>query len=96
MNWFSNENATVADNDTFVTLIRLAQEDAIVRTHLQAILNLPSHQRQSLLNNFIDDMKSKSVPSEFVAANACLLDEEVAHTAHKMINNEEWKEKDSE
>jgi hypothetical protein len=95
MNWFSNKNATVADNDTFVTLIRLAQEDAVVRKQLLTILNLPSQQRNVLLTILIDDMKSKLAPSEFVAAIACLLSEDVAHTAHKMISKEEWKDKDS-
>jgi hypothetical protein len=94
MNWFSNKNATVADNDTFVTLIRLAQEDAVVRKQLLTILNLPSQQRNVLLTILIDDMKSKSAPSEFVAAIACLLGEEVADTAHKMISKEKWKDKD--
>ena len=77
---------TVGDNEVFVTLIRVAQEDADVRRTLIGILKQPPFHRKSMLNTLIQTMKAQRAPAEFVAAIAALLDDEVAQKAAEVIN----------
>ncbi|TAN41806.1 MAG: hypothetical protein EPN22_14165 [Nitrospirae bacterium] len=81
MNWFKRHDDIEGVNDTFVTLIRVAQEDDGVRKTLMTILSLPPFHRKSMLNTMINEMKMKSSPADFVAAIACLLDDEIAERA---------------
>jgi len=76
---------TLGENDVFVTLIRVAQEDADVRRTLMGLLQQPSFHRRSLLNTLIDAMKLQGAPADFVAAVAALLDDRVAEKAAQMI-----------
>jgi hypothetical protein len=76
---------TVGENDVFVTLIRVAQEDADVKRTLMGLLQQPSFHRRSLLNTLIDTMKLQGAPTAFVAAVAALLDDKVAEKAAEMI-----------
>lgn len=80
-----SKTQTVADNEEFITLIRVAREDREVRTQLAAILAQPSFHRQSLLNAMISEMKLKAAPLEFINAIACLLDDAIAAKARELI-----------
>ena len=86
MKLFRKQSSTVGDNDAFVTLIQVAQEDADIRKQLQTILAHPPFHRKSMLNMLISQMKLKSAPPEFIAAIASLLDDEVATKAMEVIN----------
>jgi len=77
----------VAENENFITLMRVAREDADVRRKLLAILSQTDFNRTSMLNTLIDEMRLKSAPSEFVAAIACLLDYEVASRTLQMLKD---------
>ena len=85
MKFFRKRQRSVADNDTFVTLLRVAQEDTEIRSQLVAILQQPPFHRQSLLNTFVSDMTLQSAPKDFVQAIAALLDEEVAAKALELL-----------
>jgi hypothetical protein len=76
---------TVGDNETFVALIRLGQEDPDVRKTLGAILGQPPFHRKCLLNTLVEEMKLKGAPMDFISAVAALLDDEVAQKAKEMI-----------
>lgn len=76
---------TVGDSDAFVTLMRVAQEDAAVRKTLSGILGQPPFHRKSLLNTLVAEMKLKGAPADFVAAISALLDDAVADKAREMI-----------
>lgn len=75
----------VSDNETFVTLIQLAQEDEGIRRTLIAILSQDEFNRKSMLNTLIQEMKLKSAPADFVGAIGALLDDDVARKASEMI-----------
>lgn len=79
---------TVGENDGFVNLIRVAQEDDEIRNRLLAILGQPEFQRKSLLNTFVRDMKFKSAPSELISAIQCLLNDAVAERALDLLKKE--------
>jgi hypothetical protein len=76
---------TVGDNETFVTLMRVAQEDQAIQKTLSAILALEPFQRRSMLSTLIGDMKINGAEPEFVAALGSLLDDEVARRAAEVI-----------
>ena len=78
---------TVGDNETFVTLMRVAQEDQAIQSTLATILALESFQRKSMLNTLLGDMKLKGAPPEFLAALESLLDDAVAQRAAELIKN---------
>jgi len=77
----------VAENENFITLMRVAREDADVRRKLLAILSQTNFNRTSMLNTLIDEMRLKSAPSEIITAIACLLDHEVANRALHMLED---------
>jgi len=76
---------TVGDNETFVTLIRVAQEKPEARKTFGGILRQSPFHRQSMLNTLIEEMKLKGAPAEFVSALSALLNDDVADRAMEMI-----------
>ncbi len=79
---------TQYDNETLVTLIRVAQEDREIRGQLIAILQQPAFHREWLLNSLITDLTIKDAPSEFISAIACLVDDKIAEKAFQMIKDQ--------
>ena len=75
-----------ADQKSFITLIRAAQEDAALRERLLAILQQPGFHRKSLLNTLIAELSVQSAPAELVQAVACLLNDDVAEKARELLN----------
>jgi hypothetical protein len=76
---------TVADNDAFVTLIRVAQDDPEIHQTLVAILRQPPFHRKSLLNTLLQDMRAQGAPKNLISAIAELLDDAVAEKVAEAI-----------
>lgn len=85
MKLFKKKSRLVGEDEAFVTLIRVAQEDADVRNELIAILSLDNFNRKSALNSLVQDLRLKQAPQEFVSAIASLLDDDIAEKALKII-----------
>ena len=77
---------SVADQELFISLIRTAQEDAVIRKRIMAILRQPVFHRKSMLNTLIAELKMQSAPAEFVQAIACLFDDDVAAKAWELLD----------
>ena len=77
---------SVADHETFVSLIRTALKDKDIGSRLRAILHQPPFHRKSLLHAMLADLKLQSAPPDFIQAIACLLDDEVATKARKLLD----------
>ncbi len=75
---FSKRRKSVGDNDAFVTLVRVAQDDSETRTMLTAILRQPPFHRKSLVNTLIQDMRAQGAPRNLISAITELLDDAVA------------------
>jgi hypothetical protein len=86
MKWVRKQAKSIVDDDMFVALIRVAQEDADTRKQLVTILSQPSFHRKSMLKTLIDRLKQKSAPKEFISIITYLLDDEVADKAREIIN----------
>lgn len=76
---------SVAEDETFVNLIVIAREDPEVRRTLEAILTADAFHRKSMLNTWLDDLRAKKAPKDFITALGHLLDDEVAEKALEMI-----------
>jgi hypothetical protein len=76
---------SVAEIESFVTMLQVACEDASVNDRLVQILSLPDEQRQSLVHMLVSDMLIAKAPRDFVAAIACLSDDRVAERAYEVI-----------
>ena len=78
---FRRDHKSVGDNETFVQLIRVAMEDDDLRSQLVCILSLDTFNRQSALNSFLEEMRLKQAPQEFIVAIGSFLDDCVAERA---------------
>ncbi len=82
---FWKSKKSVGDNDAFVTLVKVAQNDPEVHATLVAILGQPPFHRKSLLNRLIQDMRVKGAPRNLISAIAELLDDSVAEKVADVI-----------
>jgi len=69
---------TVADNDHFVVLVQLMQDDFNLRDKLIPLLALDSFNRKSALNTWLEELKLQNAPTEIISALACLVDDAIA------------------
>jgi len=79
------EARSVGEDKAFVNLIRVAQGDPKIRAKLLKILSLDKFHRESLLNTFLEEIRLKGAPKEFVSAIATLLDDAVAQRALEIL-----------
>jgi hypothetical protein len=77
----------VSENEFFVALIRVADEDPVVRSKLLEILSHPPLHRGAVLRFYIQEMSRKKAPEHFVSALACLLEDEVADRALSFLRS---------
>jgi hypothetical protein len=78
---------TVGDDETFVSLMRVAQEDPNIRRVILGILAQSPFNRQSMLNTLIAEMKLKSAPVDLIQAIAPLLDDDVANKVAQLLKD---------
>jgi hypothetical protein len=57
-------------DETFVRLIQIAEEDPEIREQILCILSLDAFNRKSALNTYIQNMRLKGAPMEFISAIA--------------------------
>ena len=81
----SKKKISIADDETFVRLLQVAQEEPDIRMRLISILSQDDFQRSSLLNTWIEELKLQKAPRAFIKALSYLLDESVANTALRLL-----------
>ena len=78
---------SLAEIDSFITLLCVACEDSDIYQQLEKILSLPNENRQFLLRSLVADMQNKGASPDFIAAIASLIDTEVSERAYEVIFN---------
>jgi hypothetical protein len=76
---------SVAEVEGFITMLRVACEDEKINSQLERILSLPDSNRQSLIQMWVSDLLVAGAPKDFIAAIACLADDQVAEKAYEVI-----------
>ena len=74
-------------NDTFIYIIRVAEDDENVCATLLKILSLSSENRKMAVENLVSDLKSQRAPKDFIEAIAYLSDDDIANTALEKIKS---------
>ena len=78
---------SIADDETFVRLMQVAQEDPEIGDRLKLILSQDDFNRRSLLNTWIEELKLKNAPADFTKALSYFLDEQVAGSALELFGD---------
>ena len=78
---------SVADVDSFITMLLAACEDRGMNGQLEKILSLPDTERKNLVHTWISDLLIAEAPKDFIAAIACLADDAVAEKAYEVIHH---------
>jgi len=76
---------SVAEIETFITMLRTACDDRMVHDRLERLLAMPDAQRRALVHAWVNDMLIGQAPLDFVQAIACLMDDDVAEKAYEVI-----------
>jgi len=79
--FFSQRN-----DEPFLQLMVVVQEDPDIRSQLISILNQDSFNRKSSLNTWIHTLKLQQAPESFVQAIACLLEDKTADKALQFLS----------
>jgi len=76
---------SVAETDSFITMLEVACRDEKVHGQLERLLAMPDEQRQALVRAWVNDLLIAKAPVHFTQAIACLLDDQVAEKAYESI-----------
>jgi len=76
---------TVAEIESFITMLTAACEDASVYEKLERLLSMPDQKRQTVVRAWVNDLLIAQAPGDFVQAIACLVDDRVAEKAYEVI-----------
>ena len=76
---------SIGDNEAFVALIQVAEEDPEMNQRLTAILRLPEFQRKSLLGSAVNEMRMNGAPEDFILAVEALRDDAIARRALQIL-----------
>jgi hypothetical protein len=76
---------TVAEIETFITMLRTACEDKSVYEQLERVLSMPDERRRAFIQHWVNDMLIHRAPTDFIQAIACLLDDSIAEKAYQVI-----------
>ena len=81
------KSRTIADDETFIRLIQVAQEDPLIGSRLKLILSQNDFNRRSLINTWIEELKLQKAQPDFIKALSYFLDESVARTALELLGD---------
>ena len=76
---------SVGEIESFVTMLRVACENAEINGQLERLLSLTNLERKALVHTMVSDMLIAEAPEDFIAAIACLEDDQVAEKAYEVI-----------
>jgi hypothetical protein len=76
---------SVAEIDSFITMLEVACRDEKVHGQLERLLSMPDEKRQALVRAWVNDLLVAMAPANFTQAIACLLDDKVAEKAYEVI-----------
>ncbi|MDY6790440.1 MAG: hypothetical protein SWH54_04130 [Thermodesulfobacteriota bacterium] len=78
MKIFNKKKQFVADDENFITLVQVLQEDDKIRSKVEPILSMNPFNRKSALNTWLEQLKLQQAPEKFMALLSCLLDDDIA------------------
>ena len=77
--------------DQFLSLMLVARQDTNIRVQLLRILNQDKRKRHAALNAWIRELKFRSAPVSFTESITCLLDDQIADRAQRLLETDDTK-----
>lgn len=68
-------------------LIQVMRDDSLINEKVITMLQLDSYQRRSVLNNWLERLRSQNASQKLLSALSCLFDDKVAEQVLTLINN---------
>ena len=76
---------TIADIESFITMLQVACENKDINAALERLLSQPDARRRGLVHEWVSDLLIEQAPKDFIEAVACLGDDAVAEKAYETI-----------
>jgi hypothetical protein len=88
MDLFEKKQPYITQNEDFLRLVQVAQEEPQIRQTLKSILGLDNFNRKSAINTWLEELKLKQAPKNFRSALSCLLDDDIARKTLAIIREQ--------
>lgn len=72
---------------SFTKLVQVMQDDPLINEKVITILKLDSFQRRNVLNNWLEQLRTRKAPENLLNALSCLFDDKIAEEVLTLINN---------
>ena len=76
---------SVAEIESFITMLRTACSDDGVHRRLEQLLSMPDDKRRAVVRAWVNNLLIEGAPRDFTQAIGCLLDDRVAEKAYEVI-----------
>lgn len=76
---------TVADIESFITLLPVACENRDINAILERLLSQPDARRRGLVHEWVSDLLIKPAPKDFIEVVVCLGDDAIAEKGYEAI-----------
>ena len=73
------------DIDGFINMLLTACDDRAMNDTLEMLLSQPDANRRAVVYRLLDRLREKQAPADLIDAIACLLDDDAAERAYKVI-----------
>ena len=78
---------TFGEVEGFIDMLLAACEDRSMNDTLEMLLSQPDAKRRAIVHRLLDRLKARKAPQPLIDAMACLLDDDAAEKAYKVIFN---------
>lgn len=76
---------SVGEIETFIAVLRAGCDEPAIRVVLERLLELPNEERVAFVEFWINDLKAKNAPIDFIEAIGCLHDTAIAEKAYEIL-----------
>ena len=73
--------------EPFKRLMQVMQNDPVLHERIIQMLKLDSYQRRALLNNWLEQLRTRNASERLLGALSCLFDDKIAEKVLTLINN---------
>ncbi len=73
--------------EPFKRLMQVMQNDPVLHERVIQMLKLDSYQRRALLNNWLEQLRTRNASERLLSALSCLFDDKIAEKVLTLINN---------
>lgn len=76
---------SVREIEALIRVLCVACDEPTMRLPLERLLEFPNEQRVAFVEYWLNDLRAKKAPADFIEAISCLLDAEIAARAYESL-----------